>query len=333
MHYSATSCEPWRQSAYGEDLRWRMVWQKEGLGFTHRVIANNLNVDESTVSRTLQLFHTTGHVTKRSYQRNDTNKMLTTPVQLFILELVVSRPGIYLREIQRDLNNFLMLDVSLATICKFLHRSGFTRQRLRRVAIQQDIFLREQYITDVSVYSPDMFVFIDETGADRRDTLRKYGYSLCGKPATKKSLLVRGERVSAIACMTINGILDVKTHKEVSNGDIFYDFVNTHLIQHLMPFNGVNYNSVVVLDNCSIHHCREVVESLKDIGVLVHFLPPYSPDLNPIEEMFSKIKIELKSIEQETIIEDIEAAVLASFTTITPSDCKNWISHSGVYNI
>ena len=131
--------------------------------------------------------------------------------------------------------------------------------------------------------------------------------------------------------MIINGILDVKTHKEVSNGDIFYDFINTHLIQHLMPFNGLNYNSVVVLDNCSIHHCTEVVESLKGIGVLVHFLPPYSPDLNPIEQAFSKIKIELKSIEQE--IEDIETAVLASFATITPLDCRNWISHSCIYNV
>ena len=165
-----------------------MIWQKEGLGFTHKVIASNLNVDESTVSRTLQLFHTTGQITKRSYQRNDTNKVLTTPVQLFILELVVSRPGIYLREIQRDLNNYLMLDISLATICKFLHRSGFTRQRLHTIAMQQDSFLREQYIADVSVYTPDMFVFLDETGADRRDTRRKYGYSLHGKPKNPSSL-------------------------------------------------------------------------------------------------------------------------------------------------
>ena len=72
----------------------------------HKVIANNLNVDESTVSRILQLFHTTGEVTKQSYQRNDANKVLTKPVQLFLLQLIIWRPGIYLREIQRELNNF-----------------------------------------------------------------------------------------------------------------------------------------------------------------------------------------------------------------------------------
>ena len=100
-----------------------------------------------------------------------------------------------------------------------------------------------------------MFVFVDETGADQRDRLRKYGYSVRGKPAIKRSLFGRGERVSAISCTSIDGILDVKTHKETSNGDIFYDFVQTHLIPHFLPFNGINPHSVVVLDNCSIHHC------------------------------------------------------------------------------
>ena len=70
--------------------------------------------------------------------------------------------------------------------------------------------------------------------------------------------------MSAIACMTINGILDVKTHKETSNGDIFYDFIHTHLIPHLCPFDEHSSRSVVVLDNCSIHQCVEVVASLRD---------------------------------------------------------------------
>ena len=213
----------------------------------------------------------------------------------------------------------------------FLHKNGFTHQRLRTVALQQDEFLREQFTIDVSLYSPDMFIFIDETGADKRNSLRKYGYSLRGKPVTTKSLLVRGERVSAIACMSMNGILDVKAHKETSNGDIFYEFIHTHLLPHLCPFDGQNSNSVVILDNCSIHHCREVMSALTDIGVMVHFLPPYSPDFNPIEEAFSKVKTELKGL--EPYIEDTETAVLASFTTVTPHDCRSWISHSGIYHL
>ena len=54
-----------------------------------------------------------------------------------------------------------------------------------------------------------------------------------------------------------------------------------------MPFDGHNPHSVVILDNCSIHHIPEIVHMIQEVGALVHFLPPYSPDLNPIEEAFS----------------------------------------------
>ena len=171
-------------------------------------------------------------------------------------------------------------------------------------------------------------MFIDETGADRRNTPHKYSYNLRGKPAKQETLRVRGEEVSAIACITMEGVLDVKTHKETSTGDIFYDFIQSHLIPHLCPFDGFSSNSVVILDNCSIHHCGEVVTSLRDIGVMVHFLPPYSPDYNPIEEAFSKVKSQLNNL--EPYINDTEAAMLASFATVSVQDCRNWIARCGV---
>lgn len=116
---------------------------------------------------------------------------------------------------------------------------------------------------------------------------------------------------------------------ETSSGDTFYKFVQTHLIPHLMPFNGINPHSVVILDNCSIHHCSEVITSLRDVGVLAHFLRLYSPDFKPIEEAFSKLKSNLKSMDRcETF--DTERALLASFNTITDTVCKGWITHTGI---
>ena len=120
--------------------------------------------------------------------------------------------------------------------------------------MQRDAFERAQYISDITGYSTDMFVFIDETGADRRNLLCKYGYSKRDKSPKDHSLLVRGERVSAIACMSVNGILDVKAITGTSNGDTFYDFLHSHLLPQLLPFDGKNPHSVVVMDNCSFHH-------------------------------------------------------------------------------
>jgi len=65
-----------------------------------------------------------------------------------------------------------------------------------------------------------------------------------------------------------------------------------------MPFNGTNPNSIVVMDNASIHHIDELVELLSGVGVLVKFLPPYSPDINSIEEVFTEVKHYLQANNQ-----------------------------------
>ena len=131
--------------------------------------------------------------------------------------------------------------------------------------------------------------------------------------------------------MSSTGLLDVKTITGTSDGDAFYDFVNTNLLPHIMPFNGTNPHLVVILDNCSIHHVPEVAKSIQDVGELLIYLPPYSPDLNPIEELFSKVKKVMKSSEMDQ--NDIEILLSASFASVTTEDCIGWIRHTGVYNM
>lgn len=323
-----TSCEPHRNSVYSEDLRWRMVWQYIRRLRTHA--SRSWQKSWSTVTRTIQLFYATGSVSKKEYPKDKTFKKLTGPAQMLILNLVVTRPGIFLQEIQKELLLTLLVQVDVSTICRFLQQNGMTRQKLTLVAIQRDEFLRQQYSLDVSLYSPEMFIFLDETGSDRRNLIRKHGYSLRGIPARRNTLLVRGERVSAIAFMSVNGLLDVKVFTGTSDGDLFYDFLHTHLLPQLLPFDGVNPYSVVVMDNCSIHHVPEIQRVIEDVGALLHFLPTYSPDLNPIEEAFSKVKSELKHVEDDMGTSDMETLLLAAFTSITPEDCQGWISHCNI---
>ena len=83
-----------------------------------------------------------------------------------------------------------------------------------------------------------MLVWVDETGCDKRDTLRKYGYSFRGERAVCQRLLARGKRVSAIAAMCWSGILDVDLTTESVNGDAFYDFVCGTLIPNMHPYDG-----------------------------------------------------------------------------------------------
>ena len=77
---------------------------------------------------------------------------------------------------------------------------------------------------------------------------------------------------------------------QIIDGDKFVDFVRGTLIPNMNAFDGTSSKSIVIIDNCAIHHVSEVTQLLEDAGILVLFLPPYSPDLNPIEETFSSIK-------------------------------------------
>ena len=126
-----------------------------------------------------------------------------------------------MREIQDELYSVLEIEISESAICKSLHKSGFTYQRLKVTALQQDVHLRQQLIPEVTVYSPEMLVFTDETSTDRKNLVRKYGYSMRGRPLRNHSLFVRGERVSATACISMAGLLDVKTLTGTSDGDTF----------------------------------------------------------------------------------------------------------------
>ena len=327
----ATSCENNRTQAYSEDLRWRMIYRVMMLHESYRAVGVHLNVDSSTVWRTVSLFKETGNVCKRNYPANSGTQKLTEIDKLIILEAVLDRPGIYLHEVKDKLLEETGTEVNSSTVCRFLHQSGFSRQKMILNAKQRSDFLRAKYLLDVSIYknSPELLVFIDETGADRRDSMRKFAYSLRGKPAVVNKLMVRGHRVSAIVGMSWSGILDFHITVSTVNADKFHHYVEDALSPYLQAFNGTNANSVVILDNASIHHNEEVLDSIQDTGALVQFLPPYSPDMNPIEHAFAQVKSVLKANEDTWKDLDIETIVTAALNTITPMDCRAWISHCG----
>ena len=109
---------------------------------------------------------------------------------------------------------------------------------MKLAAIQRDQVLRAEFAADVSLYEPEMIIFLDETGSNRRDTLRKYGYSLRGRPITSHKIISRGKCVSTITILSMMGILDCMTTTGSVDADAFCDFVEKFLLIHLMPFDG-----------------------------------------------------------------------------------------------
>jgi len=108
-------------------------------------------------------------------------------------------------------------------------------------------------------------------------------------------LLIRGVQYSAIPAMSLDGIHDVHITEGTVNGEKFADFVRNSLLPCLNPFNGINARSVVVMDNASIHHVDEVTDLIEaQANARLCFLPPYSPDLMPVEGVFSQVKAIIK---------------------------------------
>ena len=120
-----------------------------------------------------------------------------------------------------------------------------------------------------------IFVFVDETGTDRRDSMRKFGYSLRGKPPVSQKLLFRGQQVSTIAAISFDqGLLYCYTVTGTVSGEQLGDFIQNSLLPHLQVFDGVNSRSVVVLDNASIHHIDGIADSIQSTELWYIFYPP-----------------------------------------------------------
>ena len=170
-----------------------------------------------------------------------------------------------------------------------MHRLGTTRQRIKRVSLQRSEVKRAEFWAEISAFEPSMMLWIDETGCDRRNALRKYGYDIRGQPPQEHTLILRGKRHSAIGILSTEGVEDVYITDGTVDGDKFLEFVRQNLLPFLMPFNGQNPNFIVILDNASsVHHVDQVVELITSVRALVRFLPPYSPDMNPIKELFTE---------------------------------------------
>ena len=201
---------------------------------------------------------------------------------------------------------------------------------MKTVASEQSMKYRAIFRAHVMQFAPDHFVWIDETGCDARDHVRKFGYALRGITPIYHRVLARGRRISAIAAISNDGLLGVELTAGTVNGDIFSDFIRGTLIPEMEPFDGSARKSIVIMDNCAIHHVQAVKKMLEDAGIMLIYLPPYSPDLNPVEEAFSSVKYYLKDHDELLqAVDDPLPIIHSSYSSITPQKCKQWISHCG----
>jgi len=135
---------------------------------------------------------------------------------------------------------------------------------------------------------------------------------------------VRFERSSIIATLGVEGINAPMTYTGTLNGDLFRPYIE----QVLAPT--LETGDIVIMDNCSVHKVDGILDPIYARGAKVLFLPAYSPDLNPIEMAWSKIKSILRKLKPRNS-DDMLEAIKTALDAITKTDIENWFAHHGYF--
>lgn len=150
----------------------------------------------------------------------------------------------------------------------------------------------------------------------------RYGRAKPGERVNEATLLNYGENISMLAAISLSGIDAPMTIEGAVDGLVFLAYVKLFLAPTLIP------GDIVVMDNLSAHKVAGVIEAIEARGAKVIYLPPYSPDLNPIEKCWSKIKTYLRAAKARTR-EALEEALKEALLLITPSDLAGWFASCG----
>ena len=247
--------------------------------------------------------------------------------ELLLIGIILNEPTFYLEELCHRVADLTSITVSPSTVCRSMRRYRITMKCIRQVALQRCNALRGAFMAQCTVLSRNQFVWVDETGGDKHDHIRKYGYAIRGTTPVTHKLLARGQRVNVIIALSAQGVVAVDIVTGSVNGEKFFDFLRGTLIPNMMPFDSQNPNSTLVMDNCSVHYVHEVLDLIRQSGILLLFLPPYSPDLNTAEEAFSYIKGYLKK--HDTLLQCGVSLTDIIQAGVTATQCQSWITHSG----
>ena len=162
---------------------------------------------------------------------------------------------------------------------------------------------------------------MDESGSNQALAPR-YGYALKGERSHGSVPRNRGRNTSILAALSSEGLAGTMTVEGATNKEVFWTYLDRVLCPALRP------GQIVVMDNLAAHKNEQVREKIEACGARLLFLPAYSPDFNPIEHAFSKLKAALRKARARTQ-ETLEAAIAQGLATITLKDARGWFEHCG----
>ncbi|ODM18801.1 hypothetical protein SI65_05418 [Aspergillus cristatus] len=190
---------------------------------------------------------------------------------------------------------FLWDEFSLPTtnssISRALSSIGWSKKVVQQKVKEQNPDLRDEYSHNIAEFKSYHLVYVDESGCDKRIGFRCMGWSPHGIAPIQVSRFHRDQRYQILPTYSQDGIILSRIFKGTTDAAIFEDFIE-QLLQYCGRYPAEK--SVLVMDNASFHHSKRIEQLCSGKGVKLVYLPPYSPDLNPVEEFFAELNAFIK---------------------------------------
>jgi transposase len=183
---------------------------------------------------------------------------------------------------------------------------------------------RDDWRAGQPALDPSRLVFVDETWAKTNMT-RRYGRAPSGERLVCPVPHGHWKTTTFVAALRADGLTAPLVIDGAVNGDLFVAYVEQVLVPTLKP------GDVVVMDNLSSHKRARVREAIEGAGGALRYLPPYSPDLNPIEQAFAKLKALLRKAQERTV-EGVWSFLGRVLEAFAPEECRNYICNCGYRN-
>lgn len=180
---------------------------------------------------------------------------------------------------------------------------------------------RKEWNRLISGYKSSDLVFLDESGCNT-DMTRRYAYAFVGHRAMDSAPLCKPKNTTILSSIQQDG----SCHYTTFSGGTTVARFKEYLEKDLLPY--LSSTSVLVMDNMKSHHAKAVKELLDNAGIHYLYLPPYSPDFNPIEKLWSKVKAILRKRKARTV-DTLPDAIQAAFHLVSHNGCIGWFRSCG----
>ncbi len=167
----------------------------------------------------------------------------------------------------------------------------------------------------------DQLVFLDETGVTT-NLLRRYGRALPGARVYDHTPCARWQTSTFLAALRVTGLTAPAVFEGAIDGPSFLAYLDQILVPTLRP------GDIVIADNLGAHKVRGVEDLLAAAGAAMWYLPPYSPDLNPIELCFAKLKAIVRAARCRSV-ETLWPLLGQCVPRFSPDECRNYFRHCG----